>query len=299
MAEASFNSAEPLANVSLPEYEEIRREYLLGRIITDMLEGNNPTITKSSFKDLDGKHSSQLWEMITFAKKHEYGDTELNIDMMRFLIDTFNEDVKEKVSDVLSPSATYNYSVHSPASVGGAGAGAEAAPATPQAESLKTRVLDILIHYYPGDADNFRRMSLDVLHGHLGNVIENLTVRSPELETLYKSIRVYLKSKKPTKTSVVNLQSKLQYVLPQFANGNRQRFASMTLPELQAELRTLMTNTQNAAKKEEIRQALQQGKGSRVVPVRQVSKPGTRWTMTKGSPRKRKSRKTRRSKQRK
>ena len=238
MAEASFNSAEPLANVSLPEYEEIRREYLLGRIITDMLEGNNPTITKSSFKDLDGKHSSQLWEMITFAKKHEYGDTELNIDMMRFLIDTFNEDVKEKVSDVLSPSATYNYSVHSPASVGGAGAGAEAAPATPQAESLKTRVLDILIHYYPGDADNFRRMSLDVLHGHLGNVIENLTVRSPELETLYKSIRVYLKSKKPTKTSVVNLQSKLQYVLPQFANGNRQRFASMTLPELQSELRT-------------------------------------------------------------
>ena len=102
------------------------------------------------------------------------------------------------------------------------------------------------------------------------------------------------------KTPVVNLQSKLQNVLPRYANGNRKRFALMTLPELQAELRALMESTENAGKKEEIRLALQQSKGTKTVPVRQVSKPGSRWTMTKGSPRKaRKGRKTRRSKHRK
>jgi hypothetical protein len=295
--EVGNNNAEPLPNVSLPEYEEIRREYLLGRIITDMSEGIIPTISKSSLQDLHGKNSSQLWEMITFAKKEEYGDTEISIDMMRFLIDTFDEDVKQEVSNVVRPTATYNYSVYpSSASSPVGGGGARATPAeTPRSTSLKTRVLDVLIHYFPGDAADFRLMPLDVLNGHLANLIQNLTVRSPELETLYKSVRAYLKSKKNTKNTIVSLQSKLQYVLPHFANGNRQRFASMTLPELQAELRTLMTNTQNAAKKEEIRQALQQGKGSRVVPVRQVSKPGTRWTMTKA----RKGRKTRRSKHRK
>jgi hypothetical protein len=290
--------------------EEVRRKYLLGRIITDILASDiQPQTKESKLEELNGLNSNQLWEKVNWAKKVEYGASQseyeaipaqhrgelqvVSISEMNLVTNYFTEEVKETMSRILKPSATYNYSVHSPtpASAGGGGA------STPQSAALKTRVLNVLIHYYPGDAADFRLMPLDVLNGHLANLIQNLTVRSPELETLYKNVKVYLKSKKLAKNTVVSLQSKLQYVLPHFANGNRQRFASMTLPELQAELRTLMTNTQNAAKKEEIRQALQQGKGSRVVPVRQVSKPGTRWTMTKA--RRTKLRKTRRSKHRK
>jgi hypothetical protein len=294
--------------------EEVRRKYLLGRIITDILASDiQPQIKKHKLEELNGLNSNQLWQTVKWAKKVEYGASQseydaipaqhrgelqvVSISEMNLVTNYFTEEVKETMSRILKPSATYNYSVHSPASASASAGGSGAS--TPQSAALKTRVLNVLIHYYPGDADNFRLMSLDVLHGHLGNVIENLTVRNPELETLYKNVKVYLKSKKSAKSTVVTLQSKLQYVLPRFANGNRQRFASMTLPELQTELRTLMTNTQNAAKKEEIRLALQEGKGSRVVPVRQVSKPGNRWTMTKGSPRKTKARKTRRSKHRK
>jgi hypothetical protein len=292
--------------------EEIRRKYILGRIITDILASDiQPQIKKSKLEELNGLNSNQLWQTVKWAKKVEYGASQSEYDAipaqhrgelqvvskseMNLVTNYFTEEVKETMSRILKPSATYNYSVHSPASASpsAGGGGAE----TPQAAALKTRVLNILIHYYPGDANNFRLMPLDVLNGHLGNVIQDLTVRSPELEALYKNVRAYLKSKKAAKSTVVSLQSKLQYVLPQFANGNRQRFALMTLPELQTELRTLVTNTQNVEKKEKIRLALQEGKGSRVVPVRQVSKPGNRWTMTKA--RKTKSRKTRRSKHRK
>jgi hypothetical protein len=303
-----------LNGVSFPEFEdeiqegplvntkEVRRNYLLGRMITDILESDiTPKVKNFLIEELNGLNSNQLWEKVKWAKKVAYGASQdeydaipaqyrgelqvISIEEMELMSNYFTEEVKQIMSRILKQSSNYNYSAS-------ASAGRDTAtptPSTPQAAALKTRVLNVLIHYYPEDADNFRLMPLDVLKVHLGNVIENLTVRSPELESLHRSVRTYLKSKKPTKTSVVNLQSKLQYVLPRFANGNRQRFASMTLPELQAELRTLMTNTQNAAKKEEIRLALQEGKGAKT-PVRQVSKPGNRWTMTK-------ARKTRKSKQ--
>lgn len=193
---------------------------------------------------------------------------------MRLMINYFTDEVKQVMDGILRNN-TY-------------------AAETPRATSLKTRVLDVLINYFPRDEAELRQMSLENLKGHLANLVEQ--VGNPELVSLHRNVRHYLKSKKPEKTRIVSLQSRLQYVLPRFANGNRQRFAVMTLPELQAELQTLMMRTENAEKKEEIRLALQEGKGTKTVPSRQVTRPGTRWTMTKAKPN---SRKTRRSKHRK
>ena len=277
--------------------EQVKRDYLLGRMITDILEEDiDPKVKKHKLEELNGKTSRQLWQMVKWAKKVEYGASEeeyeaiaeqhrgelqpITTPEMRLMINYFTNEVKQKMDGIRRASATYNYS----------------SAETPRTTSLKTRVLDVLVHYFPEDEGELRQMSLENLKGHLANLVEQ--VGNPELVSLHRNVRHYLKSKKPVKTSVVNLQSKLQYVLPQFANGNRQRFAAMTLPELQAELRTLMMSTENAEKKEEIRLALQEGKGTKTVPSRQVTRPGTRWTMTKAKP-KSNSRKTRRSKHRK
>ena len=271
--------------------EQVKREYLLGRMITDILEGEtNPKVKKHKLEELNGKNSSQLWRMIKWAKKVEYGASEeeydaiheehrgelqpITIPEMRLMINYFTDEVKQVMDGILRNN-TY-------------------AAETPRATSLKTRVLDVLINYFPRDEAELRQMSLENLKGHLANLVEQ--VGNPELVSLHRNVRHYLKSKKPEKTRIVSLQSRLQYVLPRFANGNRQRFAVMTLPELQAELQTLMMRTENAEKKEEIRLALQEGKGTKTVPSRQVTRPGTRWTMTKAKPN---SRKTRRSKHRK
>ena len=207
--------------------EEMRRDYLLGKIITDILNNVNPTISNSTLNDLKGKNFSQLWGMIRWAKKVEYGANkesgELKVITMEDM--AFDPRIKEEINKVLGR-------VNSAAAAGGGGSVAAAAL-----------------------------------------------------------------SKAPHKTSIVTLQSKLQNVLPRYANGNRQRFALMTLPELQAELRALMMSTENAGKKEEISKAIKQSKGTKTVPIRQVSMP-SRWTMTKQR-KGRKGRKTRRSKHRK
>lgn len=50
--------------------EQVKREYLLGRMITDILEGEtNPKVKKHKLEELNGKNSSQLWRMIKWAKR--------------------------------------------------------------------------------------------------------------------------------------------------------------------------------------------------------------------------------------
>ena len=247
--------------------EEMRRDYLLGKIITDILNNVNPTISNSTLNDLKGKNSSQLWQMIKWAKKVEYGANkesgELKVITMEDM--AFDPRIKEEINKVLG---RVNSAAAAPSPI-----------ETPRTAGLKTMVLDVLIHYFPEEEAKFRKMPLDTLKGYFANLVQQ--VQTPDLKRLNWNVGQYLLSKAPQKTRVVNLKSKLQNLLPRYANGNLRRFASMNLPELQAELRTLMTSTKNDGKKKEISKAIQEGKGDKEVPLRQLTRPGTRWTMTK------------------
>lgn len=97
--------------------EEMRRDYLLGKIITDILNNVNPTISNSTLNDLKGKNFSQLWQMIKWAKKVEYGANkesgELKVLTMEDM--AFDPRIKEEINKVLER-------VHSAAGAGGGAA---------------------------------------------------------------------------------------------------------------------------------------------------------------------------------
>jgi len=243
--------------------EEVRRNYLLGRMITDILAADiNPQVKKHQLEELKGKNSSQLWQMVKWEKKVEYGATEeeyeaipeehrgelqpVSISEMKLVGNYFTDEVKQAMDGIPRPSDSYNYSAAPPVAAAQFIPPQETGNIRENIKGLHKQVSSVLAS--EGNSLEKRRSIAELRRGIQGHLAKNIPANArQELEEIHTMVDKYLTDYMKRRTFTIRAKRGYKNVTP-------------------------------AAKS-------------------QVSGRGNRWPMTKGSPRK--TRKTRRSKHRK